>query len=265
MQLRQRAARRLRPRGLRLPARLLQRGGGRSCCGRRPRGSTQDARKSGARNPARRAPRSPPTPTTRPSAGSARHPRLIQPVEQLFGEPLYMHQFKINAKAPFDGELWQWHQDYGNWARDDGMPEPRAMNIAVFLDEVMAVNGPLMFIPRSHKARRARGRPRHDDDVLPPVDARQCDDHAAGGRRRHRGAHRQAGHRAHVPWQSRPRLAAQHDALPAQDRLSHALRGLQPHHQVHPAGVDRAPRLHADRGRRGRRAARTCPGEKAAA
>ena len=31
------------------------------------------------------------------------------------------------------------------------MPEPRAMNIAVFLDEVMAVNGPLMFIPKSHK------------------------------------------------------------------------------------------------------------------
>src|SRR5271166_7138595 len=30
------------------------------------------------------------------------HPRLIQPVEQLFGEKLYMHQFKINAKAAFD-------------------------------------------------------------------------------------------------------------------------------------------------------------------
>ena len=80
------------------------------------------------------------------------HPRLIEPVEQLFGEPLYMHQFKINAKAPFDGELWQWHQDYGVWAREDGMPEPRAMNISVFLDEVMPFNGPLMFIPRSHKA-----------------------------------------------------------------------------------------------------------------
>ncbi|HYH18414.1 MAG TPA: phytanoyl-CoA dioxygenase family protein [Azospirillum sp.] len=80
-----------------------------------------------------------------------RHPRLIRPVEQLFGEKLYMHQFKVNAKAAFDGEVWQWHQDYGTWARDDGMPEPRAMNIAVFLDEVMPINGPLMLIPRSHK------------------------------------------------------------------------------------------------------------------
>ncbi len=80
-----------------------------------------------------------------------RHPRLVGPVMQLFGEPVYMHQYKINAKAAFDGDVWQWHQDYGTWARDDGMPEPRAMNIAVFLDEVMAVNGPLMFIPRSHR------------------------------------------------------------------------------------------------------------------
>lgn len=79
------------------------------------------------------------------------HPRLIEPIEQLFDDKLYMHQFKINAKAAFDGEVWQWHQDYGTWARDDGMPEPRAMNIAVFLDEVMPINGPLMLVPKSHK------------------------------------------------------------------------------------------------------------------
>ena len=37
------------------------------------------------------------------------------------------------------------------WARDDQMPEPRAMNIAVFIDDVTAANGPLLFIPGSHK------------------------------------------------------------------------------------------------------------------
>ncbi|MDP3175428.1 MAG: phytanoyl-CoA dioxygenase family protein [Phenylobacterium sp.] len=78
------------------------------------------------------------------------HPRLIKPVEQIFGEQLYMHQFKVNAKSAFDGEVWQWHQDYGTWLRDDGMPQPRAMNIAVFIDEVMSINGPLMFVPGSH-------------------------------------------------------------------------------------------------------------------
>ena len=78
------------------------------------------------------------------------HPRLIEPVEQIFGEQLYMHQYKINAKAAFDGDVWQWHQDFGTWKRDDGMPEPRAMNISVFLDEVMHINGPLMLVPKSH-------------------------------------------------------------------------------------------------------------------
>jgi ectoine hydroxylase len=80
------------------------------------------------------------------------HPRLITPIEQLLRGRLYMHQFKINAKAAFDGEVWQWHQDYGTWARDDLMPEPRAMNIALFIDEVTPVNGPLFLIPKSHKA-----------------------------------------------------------------------------------------------------------------
>jgi len=81
----------------------------------------------------------------------AHHPRLVEPLQQIFGEPVYVHQFKINAKAAFEGDVWQWHQDYGTWARDDGMPEPRAMNIAVFLDEVYPVNGALMLIPKSHQ------------------------------------------------------------------------------------------------------------------
>ena len=79
-----------------------------------------------------------------------RHPRLIDPVMQLLDGPVYMHQYKVNAKAAFDGDVWQWHQDYGTWKRDDDMPEPRAMNIAVFLDDVTAANGPLLLIPGSH-------------------------------------------------------------------------------------------------------------------
>ena len=79
------------------------------------------------------------------------HPRMIEPVEQVLDGKVYMHQYKVNAKAAFDGQVWQWHQDYGTWKRDDDMPEPRAMNIAVFLDDVTAANGPLLFIPGSHK------------------------------------------------------------------------------------------------------------------
>src|SRR5262244_3723743 len=86
-----------------------------------------------------------------PFARLARHPRMIEPVVEVFGEPVYMHQFKINGKAAFDGDVWQWHQDYGTWLNDDMMPTERAMNVAIFLDDVNAYNGPLMFIPGSHK------------------------------------------------------------------------------------------------------------------
>jgi len=86
-----------------------------------------------------------------PFAKLARHPRMVGPIVQIFGEDVYMHQFKINGKMAFDGDVWQWHQDYGTWKNDDWMPEARAMNVAIFLDEVNEFNGPLMLIPGSHK------------------------------------------------------------------------------------------------------------------
>ena len=87
---------------------------------------------------------------SKPFAKLARHPRMVEPSMQIFGELVYMHQFKINGKMAFEGDLWQWHQDYGTWQADDLMPEARAMNVAIFLDEVNEFNGPLMFIPGSH-------------------------------------------------------------------------------------------------------------------
>jgi ectoine hydroxylase len=122
------------------------------------------------------------------------HPRLIEPVMQLLDGPVYMHQCKVNAKAAFDGDVWQWHQDYGTWARDDLMPEPRAMNVAVFLDDVTAANGPLLFIPGSHKqgvvdaghdlettSYRTHRRRRFDADVFEPVGACQSGQHQPDG------------------------------------------------------------------------------------
>src|SRR4029079_8817331 len=32
------------------------------------------------------------------------HPRMIEPVEQIFGEKIYMHQYKITAKSAFTGD-----------------------------------------------------------------------------------------------------------------------------------------------------------------
>ena len=106
---------------------------------------------------------------------------------------LYMHQFKINGKMAFDGDVWQWHQDYGTWLNDDRMPAERAMNVAIFLDDVNEFNGPLMFIPGSHKQRRGRREARPHDDELSALDRRQRPDRAAGrARRRQERRHRLA-------------------------------------------------------------------------
>tara|TARA_B110000438_G_scaffold260377_1_gene270387 strand:+ start:165 stop:965 length:801 start_codon:yes stop_codon:yes gene_type:complete len=88
------------------------------------------------------------------------HPRLVQPAQQILEGEVYLHQFKVNAKEAHDGEIWHWHQDYRTWYEDDGMPEPDVINATVFLDEVNEFNGPMMFIPGSHK----NGRMESDND-----------------------------------------------------------------------------------------------------
>lgn len=80
-----------------------------------------------------------------------RHPRLIEPARQLSGEDLYIMQVKVNVKAAFSGDIWQWHQDFSTHQAEDGVPRPAPLNIHVFIDEVNEFNGPLTFIPGSHQ------------------------------------------------------------------------------------------------------------------
>jgi ectoine hydroxylase len=80
-----------------------------------------------------------------------RHPRLIEPAFQLLGDRLYVQQVKINTKAAFEGEVWQWHYDFATHHAEDGVPAPLALNLHIFLDDVSEFNGPLWFIPGSHK------------------------------------------------------------------------------------------------------------------
>ncbi|MBT6205158.1 MAG: proline hydroxylase [Rhodospirillaceae bacterium] len=79
-----------------------------------------------------------------------RHPSIVEPVKQLLGGEVYLHQFSINPKAAFEGEAWGWHQDYPTWLEENRMPTPRVINVGVFLDEVTEFNGPLYFILGSH-------------------------------------------------------------------------------------------------------------------
>src|SRR5687768_4215456 len=57
-----------------------------------------------------------------PFAKLPRHPRMVEPIKQISGEHVYKHPSKSNGTAAFDGDVWQWHQDYGTWRADDQMP-----------------------------------------------------------------------------------------------------------------------------------------------
>src|SRR5205085_922427 len=81
----------------------------------------------------------------------SQHPRLVGPAKQILGSEVYVYQFKINAKAAYGGDIWEWHQDYIFWRKEDGLPLPRVFTVAIFIDDVTEFNGPLFLIPRSHK------------------------------------------------------------------------------------------------------------------
>jgi hypothetical protein len=81
----------------------------------------------------------------------ARHPRLVRPAQRLLGGDVYVYQSKLNVKSPFVGEVWEWHQDYAFWRNEDGMPTPRVLTAAVYLDDVDEFNGPVVLIPGSHR------------------------------------------------------------------------------------------------------------------
>ena len=99
-----------------------------------------------------------------------RHPRLLSAAESILGGSVYVYQFKINIKAPFAGDVWEWHQDYIFWREEDGMPTSRVVNVALYLDAVTEFNGPLFFIPRTH-VQNAIDVASRDADVAQTIEA----------------------------------------------------------------------------------------------
>jgi ectoine hydroxylase len=84
-------------------------------------------------------------------AAITRHPVMLDTAIDVLGGDVYVYQTKVNAKHAERGERWEWHQDFVFWNREDGMPEPQALNIGLFVTDVSHDNGPLVLIPGSHK------------------------------------------------------------------------------------------------------------------
>jgi ectoine hydroxylase-related dioxygenase (phytanoyl-CoA dioxygenase family) len=102
------------------------------------------------------------------------HPNIVEPAMQIVDSQVYIYQFKINAKVAFSGDIWEWHQDYVFWLKEDGMPSARVINAVIFLDEVTEFNAPLFLIPGSHKE-GVIDVAAHDDPGPPSVGTEQAD------------------------------------------------------------------------------------------
>lgn len=89
-------------------------------------------------------------------AALVRSPQLLDPARVLAGGDVYNYQFKINVKPAFGKDQVSWHQDYTAWKIADQLPSPRLVNAALLLDEATEFNGPLLFVPGSHRSGNLR-------------------------------------------------------------------------------------------------------------
>lgn len=77
--------------------------------------------------------------------------RLQNITQHLLGSDVYINQSRVNVKPPFEGKKFAWHSDFETWHVEDGMPRMRAVSVSVTLSDNYSFNGPLMFIPGSHR------------------------------------------------------------------------------------------------------------------
>ncbi|MGP3948523.1 phytanoyl-CoA dioxygenase family protein [Streptomyces sp. 7N604] len=79
-----------------------------------------------------------------------RDPRVATPAQQVLRSKVYLYQTQVSPKMAFRSAAWEWHQDFMYWCREDGMPTPNAVSIAIHLDDVTEFNGPLYIVAGSH-------------------------------------------------------------------------------------------------------------------
>jgi ectoine hydroxylase len=79
----------------------------------------------------------------------SRSERIVDSMEALIGEEVYHYNSKLNAKEPFEGGAWEWHQDYGYWYHN-GCLFPKMATCLLALDRCTTRNGCLQVMRQSH-------------------------------------------------------------------------------------------------------------------
>jgi ectoine hydroxylase len=77
--------------------------------------------------------------------------KLVKPATELLNSPVYIYQTKLNSKRAFNGDVWDWHQDFPYWHLEDGIAKPEIITAMIYLNEVTEFNGPMYLVPGSHR------------------------------------------------------------------------------------------------------------------
>ena len=83
----------------------------------------------------------------------SRNARLVDNVERIFGEEVYVYSSKMILKNAREGGAWEWHQDYGYWY-NYGCLMPNMMSSTIAVDKATRENGCLQVLKGSHKIGR---------------------------------------------------------------------------------------------------------------
>jgi hypothetical protein len=83
----------------------------------------------------------------------ARSPRVVDRMEQLLGDEVYLWHYKMMLKEPRVGGAWEWHQDYGYWYHN-GCLYPLLASCLITIDRATRANGCLQVLKGSHQLGR---------------------------------------------------------------------------------------------------------------
>jgi Phytanoyl-CoA dioxygenase (PhyH) len=97
----------------------------------------------------------------------SRNARLVDNVERIFGEEVYIYSSKMIIKNAKEGGAWEWHQDYGYWY-NYGCLLPAMMSCSIAIDKATRQNGCLQVLRGSQKIGRINHDRINDQTIVDP-------------------------------------------------------------------------------------------------
>lgn len=103
----------------------------------------------------------------------SRNERIVNNMEILLGEPVYLYSAKMILKNAKDGGAWEWHQDYGYWY-NYGCLLPTMASCTVAVDRATQENGCIQLLRHTQKLGRIDHSRINEQTVADPERVEVC-------------------------------------------------------------------------------------------